>query len=311
MNDFTQTEELNIRATGTTFLELGTQDLRDFPLFNPTPSEQRAVADFLDRETARLDALIAAKERWLELLAEKRRALITRAVTRGLNPAAPLRDSGSQWLVQIPAHWTLTREKFATTKIGSGKTPKGGAEIYASEGVPFIRSQNVLFEGLSLGEVVFISEETDSEMANSRVLPGDVLLNITGASIGRCCAVPKRFERGNVNQHVCILRPDESRITTEFLNAFLRSDVGQIQIFAGEEGISREGLSFEDAGNFAITLPPLHEQRAIVSYLSAETAKLDALRAATERTIDLLKERRAGLIAAAVTGRIEVARERQ
>jgi type I restriction enzyme S subunit len=106
-------------------------------------------------------------------------------------------------------------------------------------------------------------------------------------------------------------RPDRNRIATEFLNAFLGSEVGQRQIFLGEEGLSREGLSFEDADNFAIALPNLDEQRAIVAHISAETTKLDALRTATERTISLLKERRASLIAAAVTGRIEVGRGKQ
>lgn len=267
---------------------------------------QRDIANYLDRETAKLDAMISAKQELLEILAEKRRALITQAVTRGLNPNVRLRDSGVEWLRKIPEHWGLTRLKFITTKIGSGKTPKGGGEVYVSEGIPLIRSQNVYFTGLRLDDVVYITKEMDDDLAASRVQPNDVLLNITGASIGRSSIVPQTLSQGNVNQHVCILRPQESFINAEYLNAVLGSDIGQTQVFAGEEGISRQGLNFEEIGNFSIPIPPLDEQHAITSYLAEETTKVDDLTSVTQKTIDLLRERRTALIAAAVTGQIRI-----
>lgn len=277
-------------------------------IFVPIPplEEQRAIAAMLDRETARLDELITEKERLLELLAEKRRALITNAVTRGLDPNAPLVDSGIEWLGEIPQHWQPVRIKFLVSKIGSGKTPSGGAESYLSQGITFIRSQNVRFEGLSLEDVVFIDEKTDKEMKNSRVNSGDVLLNITGASIGRCCIVPNSVNRANVNQHVCIVRPISQLVDKYYLNAYLCSVVGQFQIFAGEVGVSREGITFEDIANFLVSLPPLEEQQQITEYIEAETGKIDRMQAATRETVELLKERRSSLIAAAVTGKISV-----
>jgi type I restriction enzyme S subunit len=211
------------------------------------------------------------------------------------------KNSGIEWMGEVPANWDVVRLKHITNKIGSGKTPLGGAAVYVSEGVPLIRSQNVLFRGLSLEEVAYITAETDAEMAGSHAFPGDVLLNITGASIGRCCILPDNVVHANVNQHVCIIRPDQKYLLPDYLNAFLVSSLGQMQIFAGEEGISREGLSFEDIGNFNIPLPPLSEQQAITHYLARQTAKIDALITAKQKLLELLVEKRRALITHAIT----------
>ena len=299
--------EVEKQSVGVSYPAINASDLGNLLIPIPPLAEQQAIAEMLDRETARLDELITEKERLVELLQEKRRALITNAVTRGLDADAPTVDSGIEWLGEIPKHWKIVRTKFLVTKIGSGKTPSGGGESYVSKGIPFIRSQNVLFEGLSLEDVVFIDEKTDEEMRNSSVISGDVLLNITGASIGRCCVVPNSVSRANVNQHVCILRPISKLTDKNYLNAFLRSNFGQFQVFAGEVGVSREGITFEDIANFIISIPPLEEQKEIVEYIEAETAKIDRLQAATQETIELLKERRSSLIAAAVTGKVSVA----
>jgi len=167
--------------------------------------------------------------------------------------------------------------------------------------VPFIRSQNVRFEGLSLDDVVFINEDTHDEMQSSAVLPNDVLFNITGASIGRCCKVPAQFSgAANVNQHVCIVRPTRA-VSTAYLTYVLSSPVGQTQMALSQDGISREGLSFERLAQFTIPLPPLETQRRIASYLDRETAEIDRLIAAKERLLTLLAEKRRALITHAVT----------
>jgi type I restriction enzyme S subunit len=187
--------------------------------------------------------------------------------------------------------WPKVRLKFAVDKIGSGKTPLGGATTYVSSGIMLLRSQNIHFDGLRLEDMVFIDEDTDAQMASTRVQPDDVLLNITGASLGRCTIAPKDISPANVNQHVCILRPNKKRVEPRFLNMALQSAPVQRAIFAGENGSSREGLTFEQVGNFEIVLPPLPDQQ-VIAHISTETATLDALRAATERTIALLRERR-------------------
>ncbi len=211
------------------------------------------------------------------------------------------RDSGVEWLGEIPAHWDTVKLKWATDKIGSGVTPKGGSEAYVDAGITFLRSQNVYFDGLRLDDVAFIDEETDKEMAGSRVKPWDVLLNITGASLGRCALVPADFSSANVNQHVCIIRAQQDKLHPPFLNQVMASDVGQQQIFAEEDGASREAVTFAEIGDFVMPRLPLDEQRAIAAYLDRETERINTLVAKKERLIELLQEKRTALISRAVT----------
>jgi type I restriction enzyme S subunit len=266
----------------------------------PPFDEQNAIADLLDGETARLDALVAAKERWLELLAEKRRVLMTRAVTRGLDPAVPLRDSGLGWLGQIPMHWRVKRLKFVSPFITVGivVTP---SKYYQDKGVPCLRSLNVKDTGLVDDELVYISEESHEELAKSKVNAGDLVIVRSGQP-GTTAVVDKRFDGANCIDLIIVRRPQTE--DSHFLAHFLNSDVARAEFGGGSGGAIQQHFNIETAKDLAVALPSLDEQRAIVAYISAETAKLDALRAATERTIDLLKERRAALIAAAVTGQL-------
>jgi type I restriction enzyme S subunit len=210
--------------------------------------------------------------------------------------------SGVSYLGAIPTHWNVLRLKWAVSKIGSGKTPRGGSEVYSETGVLFLRSQNIHFGGLRLDDVVYIDDTTDAEMPSTRVLPQDVLLNIIGASLGRCCIVPVGTPRANVNQHVCILRPKQSRVDFGFLNASIASPAIQSQIFSSENGVSREGLNYTQTANLILAMPPdLREQRAIASFLDRETARIDALIGYKERLIALLEEKRQAVISNAVT----------
>ena len=204
-------------------MELSADDLRSVRLPYPDVETQRLIAGYLDRETARIDALVAEKEKMLVLLEEKRAALISRAVTRGLDPIAPLKPSGLDWLGDIPAHWEVWKLKYVVEKIGSGITPRGGAESYQSEGVPLFRSQNIHFDGLRMDDIVYVDAETHESMSNSKVFEGDVLINITGASIGRCFYIESLQGEANVNQHVCIVRP-APKIETKFLYFAERSE---------------------------------------------------------------------------------------
>ena len=284
--------------------------IRDFRHPIPTTNEQRSIATFLDRETARIDTLIEKKRRQIELLQEKRSALISHAVTKGLDPNAKMKDSGIEWLGEIPKHWEVRKVKHLATKIGSGKTPRGGAEVYVDSGVMLFRSQNVHFDGLRLDDVVFIEEDVDAEMANTRVQPGDVLLNITGASLGRCCLVSEDIGRANVNQHVCIIRARRSTIVPDYLIAAMSSFVAQSQIFASENGTSREGLNFQQIGNLLVVVPPrLDEQKATASHIHTHTGRINAVISKVLHSIDRLREFRTALISAAVTGKIDVRKE--
>ena len=276
---------------------------------SPPLTEQRAIAAFLDRETTKIDALVSKKERLIELLQEKRTALISHTVTKGLDSNAPVKESGVEWLGEIPMHWEVRRLKHVTEKIGSGKTPKGGAERYVDDGVMFLRSQNVHFGGLRLADVAHIDTITDNEMSGSRVREGDVLLNITGASLGRSCVARLEGADANVNQHVCILRTVQRQNDPDFLAYSIESTSLQDQIFNNENGVSRDALNFEQIGELVISRPAIEEQKSIAAFLDRETAKLDSLIDKVQEAIELLKELRTALISAAVTGKIDVREE--
>jgi type I restriction enzyme S subunit len=284
--------------------DLSKPRMKEIPFLIPSLPEQTAIATFLDRKTAQIDQAVAIKEKQIALLKERKQILIQNAVTRGLDPNVPMRDSGVEWIGEIPAHWMVKRVKHVTYKIGSGITPAGGGTTYLVSGIPLLRSQNVHFGKIDLTDVAFISPETHDMMRNSKVKKGDVLLNITGGSIGRCHYVESEQEL-NVNQHVCIVRP-KSTISTIFLNAILASEVGQGQIWFFQQGGGREGLNFQAIKNFFIPLPTLEEQIMIVDNIETESTKIDRAIAIQQQQIDKLKEYKATLINSAVTGKIRV-----
>ena len=170
----------------------------------------------------------------------------------------------------------MLRIKDYTTKVGSGVTPRGGAETYLDEGIPLFRSQNVTNDGFLMDDIAFISEEVDESMKGTRVKSGDVLLNITGASIGRCFYTSDDFERGNVNQHVCIIRPKKNKVMSRYLYYCIISDMGQQQIDLTQTGANREGLAVEDIKGFSFDIPSLSRQQRIVDYLDENLARINS-----------------------------------
>lgn len=172
--------------------------------------------------------------------------------------------------------WVEKRIGEITCKVGSGSTPRGGEEVYQSYGIPFIRSQNVNDERLVLNDITYISDEMHSQMKGSVVKPNDILLNITGASIGRSCVVPLDFSTGNVNQHVCIIRL-KSEYIPRFLQPYLSSSRGQKSISSTQVGSGREGLNFEAIRSFKVFIPKLDEQTKIANFLTAVDEKLSQL----------------------------------
>ena len=205
-------------------------------------------------------------------------------------------------LAQFGLHtqWPTDRIKDCAVKLGSGITPSGGAASYLETGIPLLRSQNVHFDGLRLDDVAFISEEMNAGMSGTQLHEGDVLLNITGASIGQCAVVPRGFGEGNVNQHVCIIRPSAG-VDSSFLNYCLASSCGQDQIFSSFTGASRQGLGLRDLGSIQVPLPSLAIQKRIAAYLDASCAAIDAAVAAKRRQIETLDALRASTLQRVVT----------
>lgn len=194
-------------------------------------------------------------------------------------PAAKYLASDSRRQTEIgelPASWSVRSLSELTIKIGSGKTPAGGSARYRSHGRPFVRSQNVAWGDLQLDDLVHIDEATHSEFPGTEIADGDVLLNITGASIGRSAVADSRIVGGNVNQHVCIIRT--TGLGSRLTNYFLLSPIGQRQIDSFQAGGNREGLNFRQVGAIKLPCPPSqHEQQAIAEALSDADAIIESL----------------------------------
>jgi len=280
----------------------------------PDPAEQRAIAAFLDRETGRVDQLVAKKRELIERLKEKRTALISRTVTRGLPPAAAraaglpanpfLKPSALHWLGDIPQHWDIKPVKFVA-QIGNGSTPSRDNPNYWEDGdYPWLNSSVVNQETITEAEE-FVTTLALRECHLPKIAPPAVLIGITGQGRTRGMASMLMFE-ATINQHVAYLKPYPSRAEV----GFLRRVFDMVYLFLRSEsdggGSTKGAITCEQIANLKIPLPPLPEQAAIAAYLDKETAKLDALVGKVEEAVERLQEYRTALITAAVTGKIDV-----
>lgn len=215
--------------------------------------------------------------------------------------AREMKDSGISWIGQIPADWSIVKIKAGVHKVGSGKTPSGGATTYADEGILFLRSQNVYDTGLELSNPTYITPAVDEEMKGTRVFPNDVLLNITGGSIGRCCIFPESLKTANVNQHVSIIRVNQNIFLPEYMHYYWVSPLGSLAIDLYQTGGNREGMSADAIKNTPIILIPLDEQRRICRVLDDECSKIDSVLAKIRTSIEEYKKLKQAIITQAVT----------
>jgi len=272
----------------------------------PPLDQQQAIADYLDRETARIDALIAAKERLLVLLAEKRQALITRAVTRGLDPNVPLRDSGIPWLGMIPAHWKVVRLRFLV-QVMSGATPDTGKSEYWDGEIPWVSPKDMKRDEIADSEDHVTSAAlTDSAL---RLVPiGAVLVVVRGMILAHSFPVALTVREVTINQDMKALLC-RGAICPQYLRDFLRAVSRHVVSLADSSAHGTRKLETEILGQLLVCVPPMEEQVKISTHVAVQTAELDRLSTLMAETIALLKERRAALIAAAVTGQIHIPSE--
>jgi type I restriction enzyme S subunit len=260
----------------------------------PLLHEQAFIASYLDQETEKIDSMIGVKERQLELMDEKRLALITHAVTRGLNPDATFRDSGIPWLGQIPEHWEIERSKWLLPERDE-------------------RSETGEEEMLTVSHMTGVTPRSDKDVnmfeAESTVgyklcYAGDLVINTLWAWMGAMGVSPID---GIVSPAYNVYTPSD-RMGPAYIDAMVRMPVFAQEVTRYSKGVWTSRLRLYPEGLYEVWLPvpPLEEQKEIVEYINREAGKLDELSNLTRRTIDLLKERRAALITAAVTGQIEV-----
>jgi len=254
--------------------------------------EQQAIATFLDRETAKIDSLIEKKERLIELLREKRTALITQAVTKGLNPTVPMKDSGVEWLGKIPAHWEVKRLKYVS-RIIMGQSPPSDIVNILGDGLPFLQ-----------GNADFGAEHptarTFCPFPNKVAAPKDILVSVR-APVGAINIADREY---GIGRGLCAIRPYFLQLEPRYCSNFLQIAHPQLNSIA--TGSTYDAVSSDDVSCLAFPLPPIEEQHSISYFLDRETAKIDKFISRIREAITQLREYRAALISAAVTGKINV-----
>lgn len=284
---------------GTKALRMETWTAMRLPV--PPEQEQRAVVAFLDHETAKIDALIAEQEKLIELLKEKRQAVISHAVTKGLDPNVPMKDSGVEWLGEVPAHWDVKRLKFISPSITVGIVVNP-SDYISDEGLPFIYGGDIEEGRIRFESARRIDEPSSARQPKTRLRAGDLLTVRVGAP-GVTAIVPPECEGGNCASVMLVRR---GSYTSEWLCYAMNSRYLRYQVEVVQYGAAQEQFNISHAINFWVPTPTIGEQAGIAAFLDSATATIDALTDHAGSAIDTLKERRAALISAAVTGQIDV-----
>lgn len=294
--------ELFSIATGSTYEAVTVDQVANVACFEPSASEQAAIAAFLDRETAKIDGLVAEQRRLIELLREKRQAVISHAVTKGLNPDAPMKPSGIEWLGDVPQHWAVAKMKWVA-RMESGHTPdKKIAAYWKNCEIPWVSLNDTGFlkDNDYISDTAYRVNELGIANSSARLLPARVVVFSRDATIGRCAITTRPMA---VSQHfiawVC-----GDLMVPEFLLLRLRSMTQELDRLT--TGATLKTIGMPDVRTLITPVPPVDEQKAIVEHVAEERGRLNGLLAEAERAIALLQERRTALISAAVTGKIDV-----
>lgn len=296
-------EQFDLYGSGTTFKEISTDAFVNFSIPCPVPETQRKISEYLRNRCAEIDALIAAKEKTNALLKERRQSIIYEAVTKGLNPDAPMKDSGVEWIGQIPEHWGVGKLGYFIEAFNGDRSSNypSGNDIQDS-GVPFLTSSNLERDVLDMSNSKYISEEKYKSMSGLKMELDDIIYCLRG-SVGKC-AINKTETCGTVASSLMGIRC--KKMIPDYLLFLLKSSVIETQNALFMNGTCAANLSAENVCGYLVPIPNETEQRTIAEYLQGRCSEMDELISANEATIQKLKEYRQSIIYEAVTGKIEV-----
>jgi type I restriction enzyme S subunit len=277
------------------------------PLAIPPLAEQTAIATFLDHETARIDALVAEQEKLIALLQEKRQAVISHAVTKGLNPHAPMKDSGVEWLGKVPGHWIVGKCGFYLQILSGFAFPSSGFSSDDSNH-RLLRGVNVGVSRLKWDDVVYWQRTEGDGLDDYEMAEGDLIIGMDRPLIGegmRIAKVAAEDLPSLLLQRVASLKVGD-KLHADYLHYLLASEMFVAHFSPETTGVSVPHISPDQIKKFVIPIPPVHEQIEIVNDVKRSLAKFGTLITESETAITLLQERRTALISAAVTGQIDV-----
>jgi type I restriction enzyme S subunit len=268
----------------------------------PTYEETQKIANFLDHETAQIDSLIAKQEKLIELLKEKRQAVISHAVTKGLNPDAAMKDSGVEWLGQVPEHWTVSKLKHFVNVVDCKHIT---AEFF-DEGIPLASIGEVKGWKVNLSNAKLTNEKYYQELIDGNRKPqvGDIIYT-RNATVGEASLVHAELPKFALGQDVCLIHIIQ-KLSSEYLLHFLKSEIIKIQLNSAMVGSTFKRINVDDIRNYVIVIPPIEEQECILKDLDQKIEKYDSLINFAVKQIQLMQERRTALISSAVTGKIDV-----
>ena len=299
-------------AGNSTIIHLYQNDFAEFSYTFPGITEQNAIADFLDKECAQIDSIVADLEKQIALLQQYKKSLITETVTKGLDKSVPMKDSGVEWIGEIPVGWELSRIKYLTDNhhpypIGDGDHGMIKADDYLTEGIPYIRVLNLTWgSGLNLENLVFISKEMNSLIKNSELKPNDILIAKTGATIGKTAIVPDSLPVSNTTSHVGKITLANVHDAKYFYYVMTSSIVQkQIQDISAMQS-TRPELGIEGLKNLILTVPPFDIQQHIARFLDDHCAKIDRVLHEKGKQLSVIKQHKKSLIYEYVTGKKRV-----
>ena len=273
--------------------------------FAPARAEQTQIARFLDHETARIDGLIEEQQRLIELLKEKRQAVISHAVTKGLDPTVPMKYSGVEWLGDVPAHWVVSQLKLNTLEMQTG--PFGSqlhAEDYVDGGIPLVNPAHMIGGEIIPDSQVTVDEVTWQRLKRHALTAGDIIFARRG-ELGRCAIVTKEQD-GWLCGTGSLKAKLSSQLDAEYAYLLITSKGAVAELSLESKGSTMENLNTETLGRIRLPLPPVTQQKAILEYVHEVSGQFSALVDAAESGISLITERRSALISAAVTGKIDM-----
>lgn len=299
-------QAIEAHSKGLSYPAINATDLVKLKAVVPPPAEQSAIAVALDRETARIDNLIAKKTHFIELLKEKRQALITHAVTKGLDPNVKMKDSGVEWIGEVPVHWEVKRLRHVANFKNSTVDKKS---YDGQQQIHLCNYTDVYYnEFITSGLNFMPSTASAAEIDQFSLKKGNVIITKDSedpADIGIPAIVSDDLDDIVCGYHLTVIRADDLE-TSRVIHRALQSKPTQAHFFVEAPGITRYGLNQDAIGDTQLCIPPPQERKNLADHIDRETARIDALIAKVRKSIDLLKEHRSALITAAVTGQIDL-----